>query len=228
MAIKAIVQIFDISQDTINVDASIIYVDDSLHTIVNVGGAGASWASEFTTITLDNLVTVFTPKVIANASLFGYTITSTDIMWLSPNVVSPEQLVALKAATLTKVYTNNPSHLFVTTAAAANGFQLSSTRESEVRYSCTIVTAATLASGAVGTIVLEIAATNSSTASDWKEIGRMTNGQVFSLAVAIGCTQTTASELSARVPAGYYIRLRTISTTGTPTFTLNGGQEVLL
>lgn len=125
-------------------------------------------------------------------------------------------------------FNNTPSHSIVTTAAAANGFQLSTTRDATMNYSVSIVTAATLASGAVGTVVLEIAATNSSTAGDWTEIARTSNGQVFSLAIAIGCTQTIAGQVSGVLPSGYYARLRSINTTGTPTYTYNSGQEVLL
>lgn len=125
-------------------------------------------------------------------------------------------------------FTNNPSHSIQTVAASGNGFQLSSTRNAKASYSCTIVTSATLVASASGTIVLEIAATNSSTAGDWKEISRFTNGQAFSLAVAIGCTQTIAGVLEGFVPSGYYVRLRSINNSGTPTYTFNSGQEVLL
>lgn len=124
-------------------------------------------------------------------------------------------------------YNNTASHSIVT-GTGATGFQISSTRESEVRYNLTIVTTATLVTGAVGVIVLEMAPTNSVTPSDWVEIGRLTNGQVFSLAVAIGCTQTISGQLSAAVPVGYYVKLRSINTTGTPIYTYNSGQEVLL
>lgn len=228
MSIKAIIEVFDLSQDNINVDLTILYVDTTVNSIVNIGGASASWASEFTTITLDNFVAVFTPKIIANAVLFGYTIAATDIMWLNPNIISPEQLATFKAATQTKVYNFAPSHSFVTTAAAANGFQVSATRDAEVKYNTTIVSTATITGASQGTVVLEVAATNSATAADWKEVGRFTNGQAITLAIALQSVQTLAGQLSARIPAGYYARLRSISTSGTPTFTFNSGEEVLL
>lgn len=119
------------------------------------------------------------------------------------------------------------SHSIVT-GTGATGFQVSSTRDAEVSYGVTIVTSATLVSSAAGTLVLEIAATNSATPSDWVEVGRMTNGQVFSLAVAIGCTQTIAGQLVGYVPAGYYAKIRSVTGSGTPTYTYNSGQERLL
>lgn len=123
---------------------------------------------------------------------------------------------------------NAPSHSFVTTAAAANGFQVSSTKDAMVSYAATIVTTATIGGGSSGTILLEIAATNSSTAGDWKEISRLTNGQTITLALALQSVQTIAGNLNGIVPAGYYARLRTINNSGTPTYTFNSGQEVLM
>lgn len=113
-------------------------------------------------------------------------------------------------------------------SATSTGFQISSTRNSLATYSLTIVTTASIAGNAFGTIVLEICPTNSTTASDWVEVSRFTNGQALSLAVALQSVQTTASCLHTFVPAGYFVRIRTISTSGTPTFTYNCGQEVLL
>lgn len=125
-------------------------------------------------------------------------------------------------------FTNNPSRSFVTTAAAANGFQISASRDAMINYSVSIATATTLAGSTSGTVVLEIAATNSSNAGDWAEVARSTNGQSVSLAIAITLNQTTASSLSCILPAGYYARLRSINNSGTPSYTFNSGQEVLI
>jgi hypothetical protein len=116
----------------------------------------------------------------------------------------------------------------IVTSTGAVGTQVSTTRDADIRAGVTITTAATLVSGATGTIVLEVAPTNSATSTDWVEYGRVTNSQVFSLAVAIGCTQIIAGQLTAYVPAGYYYKFRSIGTTGTPTFAANPGQIVLL
>jgi hypothetical protein len=128
----------------------------------------------------------------------------------------------------TNSYNNNVTRAFVTSSTSANGFQISATRDAFVNYKATIVTTCTITSGQLGTILLEICATNSATASDWLEIGRFTNGQTGGLVVGLTLVQTTAGQLSGWVPAGWYVRLRTINTTGTPSFTYNTGQEALL
>lgn len=116
---------------------------------------------------------------------------------------------------------------FVSTSSST-GFQVSASRWSHNCYSATIQTVASIGSNQQGSIVLEIAATNSSTPSDWTEIGRLTNGQILGLAVALSSTQPIGATLCGYVPSGYYSRLRTINTTGTPTYTYNSGQETLL
>lgn len=185
-------------------------------------------ASEMTAYTVEEMQGLFQTKILAYSTTQSYGIVASDITWLAENQVSPQVLVTMKSMAQTRSFTNNASHTIQTVAAAANGFQLSTTKDAIVNYAATIVTAATLAAGAVGSIVLEVCSTNSSTAGNWQEIGRLTNGQVFSLALAIGCTQTVAGSIGGIVPAGYYARLRSINTTGTPTYTYNSGQEVLL
>lgn len=116
----------------------------------------------------------------------------------------------------------------IVTGTGAVGYQVSTSSDATVYYSSTITTTASLAGGQQGTIVLEIAPTNSATSSNWIEIGRCTNGQTVSLAIALTVVQTGGCEVSGYVPSGYYEKLRSISTTGTPTFTFNSGQEVLM
>lgn len=135
-------------------------------------------------------------------------------------------LISLRA----RSFDNAPSHSIVTTAAAANGFQLSSTRDSIVHYSITTTTVVQIGVGTnvSGYVLLEIAATNSTTASDWKEIGRTGNGQNIGLALALSSTQTTPGQLGGVVPTGWYARLRSVNVSGVPTYAYNSGQEVLL
>lgn len=125
-------------------------------------------------------------------------------------------------------YNMTPSHSIVTTAAAANGWQISSTRTAMVTYSTTIVSTATIAGSATGYVVLEISATNSSSAGSWQEIARTANGQAVSLAVTLQSVSTGGGQVMGLVPAGYYVRLRLVNTAGTPTYTYNSGEEVQL
>lgn len=125
-------------------------------------------------------------------------------------------------------FNNAPSHAFVTVAAAANGFQLSASRDAQVTYSVQITTTATISSASNGMVVLEICATNSATAANWLTVASASNGQTISLAVVLQSVNIQTSSLNAVIPTGYYARLRTVNTSGTPAFSLISGQEVLL
>lgn len=127
----------------------------------------------------------------------------------------------------TKSFSNAPGRS-LTTGTGATGFLVSSTRDSVVNYSASIITTATINGSTAGSIVLEICATNSATAGDWVEIGRMTNGQNITLALALSSTNTQVTQIGGVVPAGYYAKLRQITTNGTPAFSISTQQEVLL
>lgn len=134
----------------------------------------------------------------------------------------------LSASGNSRSFNHTPSRSIVTVAAAANGWQIDAIRDSAVSYSVTVVTTATIAGAASGYVVLEIAATNSSTAGDWIEVGRTGNGQALSLAVTLQSVQTVPAQINCIVPAGYYVRLRSVNVAGTPSYTYNSGQEVKL
>lgn len=161
---------------------------------------------------------------------FSWVVTPSDFIWLGPIFIQPSEIASIQAATQARVVTDGVSHSFVTTAAAANGFQVSSTRDSLVSYSITASSAVQIgiATNVSGYCILEVAATNSTTAGDWKEKGRVGTGQNISLALALSSTQVATAPLVAMVPAGYYARLRTVNTNGTPTYTYVSGTEVLM
>lgn len=164
-------------------------------------------------------------KVIAAALANGWTITASDIVWSGFSPFTPSQL----GGSLNMPIVNSaPGRALVTIAAAANGFQVSATRPSLVAYSITIVSTANLSGGAVGYDVLEICSTNSTTASDWVEIARTPNGASVSLAIALTSVSTGGGQVVGMVPAGYYARIRSVNTTGTPAHTLTSQQESVL
>lgn len=164
-------------------------------------------------------------KALAYATTQSYPITGDDFYY---PFLNPDEFSAIQTATQVRAFTNNASHSFITTAAAANGFQLSTTRDAAVSYGVQISTTATIGGNASGYVVLEIAATNSTTAADWKEISRITNSQTITLALALQSVQISGGALQGMIPAGYYARLRTVNVSGTPTYTFNSGQEVLI
>lgn len=124
-------------------------------------------------------------------------------------------------------FTNNASRSLTTSTGAA-GFQVSATRDALVNYSVTINTSVSLSGNATGYVALEIAPTNSATAGDWVEVGRTPSGQSGTLVIGLVLNQVGGGQIGTTIPAGYYAKLRTVNTSGTPTYTYNSGQEVLL
>lgn len=118
------------------------------------------------------------------------------------------------------------THTFVT-ATNQTGFQISSTRNTWVSYSVLISTTATIAGGSGGTVFLEIAATNSTTPGDWTTITQVSNSQTLTLAITLQSVQPNGLDMFGFIPAGYYVRLRSAITAGSPTFSYLAGQEVL-
>lgn len=106
-------------------------------------------------------------------------------------------------------------------------FQVSATRDSQVNYSIDISCTSTLLGGQGGTIVLEMA-TNAGFTTGVQTIAQFINSNAVSLAIAISVTQINSACVCGFIPAGNYVRLRTVNNTGTPTFTYTQGQEVLL
>lgn len=155
----------------------------------------------------------------SNASTSPYIASSTQNGFMSA-------AMAVKVASITTRSMATSTHSIVT-GTGATGFQVSSSRDAEVRYSTTIVTTSSIAGSQNGTVVFEIAPTNSATSTDWAEIGRCTNGTSYTLAIAIQGVSTQACQITGYVPAGYYAKIRSINVSGTPTFTYNSGQEVL-
>jgi len=105
-------------------------------------------------------------------------------------------------------------------------FQVSATRWSTVRYSVDISTTVSLGGAQVGTVVLEMA-TNAAFTTGVQTILPFSNGNSGTLVVGLVLTQLSTACLSADVPPGNYVRLKTMNVTGTPTYTYRSGQEVL-
>lgn len=124
-------------------------------------------------------------------------------------------------------FNNSASRAFTTSTGAA-GFQVSSSRNSIVNYNITIDTSVSLSGNSKGYVALEVAATNSSTPSDWVEIGRTPSGQSGTLVIGLVLNQTGGGQIGGVVPAGWYAKLRSVNNSGTPTYTYNSGQEVLI
>ena len=113
------------------------------------------------------------------------------------------------------------------TRSLNTAYQVSATRWSTVRYSVDISTTVSLTGGAVGRVVLETA-TNAAFTTGVQELQSLGNGNTGTLVVGLVLTQLATACVSGDVPPGNYVRIRTVNTTGTPTFTYISGQEVLI
>lgn len=132
----------------------------------------------------------------------------------------------ISTAGINYTFNNAPARSIVTTAAAANGWRISTDRVAIVSYSVTIGTTVSLSGNSSGYVVLEIAPTNSAIASDWSEISRITCGQSGTLIIGLTLDQLGGGILHGIVPIGYYVRQRSVNVAGTPVFTPTGQQEV--
>jgi len=150
-------------------------------------------------------------------------VTLTSGFGIATSGTYPNFTIALSPRTVN----NNPGRSLVTTAAAANGFQVSSTKEADIQYSITIDTSVSLSGNSSGYVVLEICPTNSSTASDWVAVSRTVSGQSGTLVVGLVLNQAGGGQVSCtKVTPGYYARLRSVNVAGTPTYTITAQREV--
>lgn len=109
----------------------------------------------------------------------------------------------------------------VITRSLNSSFQPSTTRNILAIYSVEISASLTLTSGQDGTVFLETSPDNST----WTTQAQSRGSNTGALTIGINTTQVTGSVLICFVPAGYYVRLRTVNNTGTPVFTYVRGKE---
>lgn len=126
-----------------------------------------------------------------------------------------------------KVLNYTPSAKTITNGVSRpiNGtaFQPHSTLPSTVRYTVTIAASLSISGGQDGSVFLETSADGS---TGWTEIARVRNGNTGTLTIGLNTVQTQTYVLSGDIQPGYYVRLRTVNNTGSPTFTYVTGQEV--
>lgn len=111
--------------------------------------------------------------------------------------------------------------------ALNSAFQISTTRDARVSYSVDIACVLTLVTGQAGAVFLEYA-DNSGMSTNLHTVARSSNANTGTLSIGLALTETVTGTLSGDIPAGKYVRLRTSNVIGTPTFTAQEQQEVLL
>lgn len=123
---------------------------------------------------------------------------------------------------------NKPSRSQSSASRGLNAaFQISTSRDAYVMYSTSISNTVSLSGGSSGGVILEIA-TNSGFTTGVQELGRISNSNTGTLVLGLVLNDSVTNTLKGYVPAGYYVRLRTFNTVGTPTYGYVSGQEVWL
>lgn len=113
------------------------------------------------------------------------------------------------------------------TRSLNTAFQVSTTSPAQATYTVDIASALSLSGGQSGTVVLEIAS-NSGFTTNVQTLSQFTNANAGTLTIGLNITQTNTAVLTGFIPTGYFVRLRTVNNTGSPTFTYKAGQEVVL
>lgn len=193
--------------------------------VLGTNGTSPSWVSVST-----GTVTSVALSVPAAFNISGSPITSSGTLAIAGAGTSSQFVKGDGSLGTSRVLSvsNGISHSIVTTAASANGFQISASKDVFVHYSVKIACSVQIGvvTNVEGYIVLETCATNSSTAGDWSEAGRVSNGVNIGVALALSSVTTETLQLGGVIPAGYHARLRSVNVQGTPTYTYITGQEV--
>lgn len=175
-----------------------------------------------------SLSTITALDAQVNANLFGTSTTMTAQAASTTNgLMTQAQSDKLDAMSSNLPWSWATSTRSIVTGTGATGFQVSSTRNTSDHYNVKVTTTASIAGNADGYITFEIAPTNSATSTDWIEMGRCGNSQALTLAITLQSVQSTTCQITGDVPAGYYSKLRSVTTTGTVSYAFVSGQEVL-
>lgn len=105
-------------------------------------------------------------------------------------------------------------------------FQISASRDADVRYSVQVTSTANLIGGQTGSVFLETYS-DSGCSLNTQELSRFVNGNSVSLAIALTAIQIVGQPVNGYIPAGSYVKIRTANTLGTPSFSILSQQEML-
>lgn len=191
--------------------AGVTFIDD---TMGNAFVGSQFIPSDFSADTSSE--TIFTQAktdILAYAAAQGYGATTVFGMFATTNGTA-------------NAMTESALSLSLQTSTGAVGTQVSATKGAWVTITGSVSTTATIGGSGAGHIVVEVAPTNSATAGDWVEKGRVGNTQTITLAIALNSVQLTEGTVVTYVPAGYYVKARSFGT-GTFTNTLLEARQVI-
>lgn len=105
-------------------------------------------------------------------------------------------------------------------------YQPSTSQDTFVSSAVDIACTLTLSGGQTGTVIFEIA-DDSGFTTNVQTVNSTANGNTGTLTIGLSLTQTATASVCGGVPKSKYYRLRSVNTTGTPTFTMRSIQEIL-
>lgn len=108
----------------------------------------------------------------------------------------------------------------------ATGTQVSSTKDSSVRFNVSTSTTSTIGGPSTSLIALKKCATNNATEGSWTTVATLENDQTITLALALNSVQVVKGQLYADIPAGWYYKLVN-SGSGTHTETAITGEQTI-
>lgn len=157
--------------------------------------------------TISDIISAVENDILSYASSQSYSITAADILWVGLN--SPSGSVSESTPTLT-----------LQTSTGAVGTQLSASQAGWLTIEGSVSTTATIGGASAGDILVEVAPTNSATAGDWVQKGIIGNSQNITLAIVLNSVQVVKGATTVFVPAGYYAKVRSLTGSGSPTYSL--------
>lgn len=163
----------------------------------------------------DDYFAAATAAILADSTAIANSLVATDIIWPAHSMAAG----ARSESTLS---------LTVQTSTGAVGTRVSTAQDAFVFVSENISTTSNISSGGADDLVVEIAPTNSATAGDWVEKARGGQSQTYTLAVAIQGVQVVKGVLPVYVPKGYYIKVRSLGSSGTFSNGVSNSRVVLL
>lgn len=208
MAYKAYVAFSATGGSGAEIDVHVPIIDTTNNNIYDDAVVTLIPGTDLITYTASEIQAAIQAKILAYSAIVtnNYGITANDIVW--PNNILPRSFSA-------------------PTRSLNTAYQISTSRDASVSYSVDIAATISLTTGQSGMVVIEYA-DNSGISTNVVEVGRFVNGNAGSLTIGLNLTQTNTAQISGLIPASKYVRIRTVNTTGTPTFTYRSGQEVLL
>lgn len=113
------------------------------------------------------------------------------------------------------------------TGTGATGTQISATKASTVRLTYSTSVTITLGGSPISRVVLKYCATNSSTESDWTEMGRCSTAQPTTLSVTVGGVYSQEQQICGDVPLAWFIKAANTGSTGTHAEAWVSGQQTV-